>query len=92
MTPPTSMTTRHRTRVAKASVQGPVGGPQRGHGRLVRAPGRLGDKLAALIGASPGEVVATDTTSLNPSKSLAANLRIQQAQEPACKVIVTVCV
>ncbi len=55
-------------------------------------PWGLGDKLAALIGASPGEVVATDTTSLNPSKSLAADLRIQQAQEPACKVIVTVCV
>ena len=30
-----------------------------------RMPQRLGDKLATLIGAKPGEVVATDTTSIN---------------------------
>jgi len=52
-------------------------------------PGRLGDKLASLIGAGPGEVVITDTTSLNLFKTLAAALRIQQANDPARKVIVT---
>ena len=52
-------------------------------------PGRLGDKLAPLIGAGPGEVVVTDTTSLNLFKSLAAALRIQQARAPQRKVIVT---
>jgi kynureninase len=52
-------------------------------------PGRLGDKLAALIGAGSGEVVITDTTSLNLFKSLAAALRIQQAADPSRKVIVT---
>src|SRR5689334_18237937 len=34
-------------------------------------PRRLGDKLAPLIGALPGEVVVTDTTSLNLFKALA---------------------
>jgi kynureninase len=52
-------------------------------------PGRLGDKLAALLGAGPGEVVVTDTTSLNLFKSLAAALRIQREAAPERKVIVT---
>ncbi|OWT54456.1 kynureninase [Candidimonas nitroreducens] len=45
-------------------------------------PGRLGDKLAPLIGAQPGEVVVTDTTSVNLFKALAAALRMQ-AENPA---------
>jgi len=40
-------------------------------------PKRLGDRLAPLIGAGPGEVAVTDTTSLNLFKALAAALRIQ---------------
>lgn len=52
-------------------------------------PGRLGDKLARLIGAGPGEVVITDTTSLNLFKALAAALRIQRAADPVRTVIVT---
>jgi len=40
-------------------------------------PKRLGDRLAPLIGAGPGEVVITDTTSLNLFKALAAALQIQ---------------
>jgi kynureninase len=40
-------------------------------------PVRLGDKLATLIGAGPGEVVVTDSTSINLFKALAAALRIQ---------------
>ncbi|ALE93633.1 kynureninase [Arthrobacter alpinus] len=52
-------------------------------------PARLGDKLAPLIGAGPGEVVITDTTSLNLFKTLAAALRIQQVSDPLRKVIVT---
>src|SRR6187551_1140891 len=35
-------------------------------------PGRLGDKLATLIGAQPGEVVVTDSTSVNLYKVLSA--------------------
>jgi kynureninase len=52
-------------------------------------PKRLGDRLAPLIGARPGEVVVTDTTSLNLFKALAAALEIQRRQAPERKVIVT---
>lgn len=52
-------------------------------------PSRLGDKLAPLIGAKRGEVVVTDTTSLNLFKSLAAALRIQEADAPRRRVIVS---
>jgi kynureninase len=45
-------------------------------------PKRLGDRLAPLIGAVPGEVVVTDTTSVNLFKALAAALRMQAA-DPA---------
>jgi kynureninase len=40
-------------------------------------PSRLGDKLAPLIGARDGEVVVTDTTSVNLFKALAAALHLQ---------------
>ncbi|RZA34862.1 MAG: kynureninase [Lysobacteraceae bacterium] len=40
-------------------------------------PKRLGNRLAPLIGAGEGEVVVTDTTSLNLFKALAAALRLQ---------------
>ncbi|TFW29339.1 kynureninase [Massilia horti] len=53
-------------------------------------PKRLGDRLAPLIGARPGEVVVTDTTSLNLFKALAGALRMQ-AEGPGGhrRVIVT---
>lgn len=54
-------------------------------------PRRLGDKLAPLIGAQSGEVVITDSTSVNLFKALAAALRMQ-ADDPDRKdrrVIVT---
>lgn len=40
-------------------------------------PKRLGNRLAPLIGANEGEVVVTDTTSLNLFKALAAALQLQ---------------
>jgi kynureninase len=52
-------------------------------------PKRLGDRLAPIIGARPGEVAVTDTTSLNLFKALAAALEIQRRQAPERKVIVT---
>lgn len=52
-------------------------------------PARLGDKLGRLIGANGGEVVVTDTTSLNLFKALAAALRIQQQDHPERRVIVS---
>ncbi|WP_263910210.1 kynureninase [Achromobacter sp. 79A6] len=52
-------------------------------------PSRLGDKLAGLLGAREGELVITDTTSLNIFKALAASLRIQQKQQPKRRVILS---
>jgi len=52
-------------------------------------PKRLGDRLAPLIGADPGEVAVTDTTSLNLFKALAAALRIQSQDAAARRTIVT---
>ena len=52
-------------------------------------PQRLGDKLAPLIGAGPGEVVVTDTTSINLFKVLAAALHVQAARDPARRSIVS---
>lgn len=51
----------------------------------------LGDQLAPLIGAGPGEVVVTDNTSVNLFKALAAALQIQASQENTAgrRVIVT---
>lgn len=53
-------------------------------------PKRLGDRLAPLIGARAGEVVITDSTSLNLFKALAAALRMQaEGAGAARRVIVT---
>jgi kynureninase len=52
-------------------------------------PGRLGNRLAPLIGAREGEVVVTDTTSLNLFKALAAALAMQERADAARRVIVT---
>jgi len=52
-------------------------------------PARLGDKLGALVGARAGELVVTDTTSLNLFKALAAALRIQQGVHPKHRVILS---
>jgi len=47
-------------------------------------PARLGDKLGGLLGAKAGELVVTDTTSLNIFKALAAALKIQQDRPLIC--------
>jgi len=51
-------------------------------------PKTLGDRLAPLVGALPGEVVVTDTTSVNLFKALAAALHLQRPHAER-KVIVT---
>jgi kynureninase len=43
----------------------------------IDAPARIGDKIARLIGAQPGEVIVADSTSVNLFKLLAGALRIQ---------------
>ncbi|PFG26034.1 kynureninase [Pseudomonas lurida] len=50
---------------------------------------RLGDRLAPLIGARDGEVVITDTTSINLFKVLSAALTVQRQRQPGRKVIVS---
>lgn len=52
-------------------------------------PKRLGERLGPLIGAAPGEVAVTDTTSLNLFKALAAAVRIQADAQAGRRVIVT---
>jgi kynureninase len=52
-------------------------------------PQRLGDQLAPLIGARAGEVVCTDTTSINLYKVLSAALNIARADSPARKRVVS---
>ena len=50
-------------------------------------PQRLGDKIATLVGARPGEVVATDTTSINLYKVLSAAVAIALASSKTRRVI-----
>jgi len=52
-------------------------------------PSRLGDMLAPLIGAKSGEVVVTDSTSINLFKALAAALQMQEKKHPSKKIIVS---
>ncbi|WP_397535101.1 kynureninase [Roseateles sp.] len=52
-------------------------------------PARAGDKIARLVGAAPGEVIAADSTSLNLYKVLSAAVRIAQADAPGRKTIVS---
>jgi kynureninase len=52
-------------------------------------PQMLGDKIAQLVGAKPGEVVATDSTSINLYKVLSAALNIAAQDAPHRKLIVS---
>lgn len=52
-------------------------------------PQRVGNKIARLIGASPGEVVAVDSTSINLYKVLSSALKITQADAPQRKKIIS---
>jgi len=52
-------------------------------------PQRVGDKIARLVGAAPGTLVATDSTSVNLFKVLSAALTIQRADAAGRRVIVS---
>lgn len=51
----------------------------------IELPGRIGDKIATIVGAAPGEVIAADSTSVNLFKLLAAACALR----PDRKVILT---
>ncbi len=50
---------------------------------------RLGDQFAPWIGAGPGQVVFTDTTSINLYKVLTAAARVAQADQPGRKKLIS---
>jgi kynureninase len=52
-------------------------------------PQRVGDKIARLVGADPGELVVADSTSVNLFKVLSAAASIAQADAPQRRVIVS---
>ena len=52
-------------------------------------PQRVGDKIARLVGAGPGELVVADSTSVNLYKVLSAALTIAQADSPRRRVILS---
>ena len=52
-------------------------------------PRRVGERIAPLIGAGAGEVVATDTTSINLYKVLSAALNIAAQDAPGRRTIVS---
>ncbi|MBM3376526.1 MAG: kynureninase [Betaproteobacteria bacterium] len=52
-------------------------------------PRRVGDKIAGLIGAEPGEVLAVDSTSINLYKALWAALQISTEGAPEKKVMLS---
>jgi kynureninase len=52
-------------------------------------PQRLGDKIARLVGAAPGEVVVADSTSVNLFKVLSAALTLTRSDTSARRVILS---
>ena len=50
---------------------------------------RIGDKVAALVGARPGEVSVGDSTSVNLFKALSAAVAMQRADAPRRRVILS---
>lgn len=55
----------------------------------ITLPQRVGDKIAQLVGAGPGELVVADSTSVNLFKVLTAALRITDEDAPERNVIVS---
>lgn len=55
----------------------------------ITLPQRVGDKIARLVGAAPGEVVVADSTSVNLFKVLSAALTLARRQDPGRRVILS---
>ena len=52
-------------------------------------PQRVGDKIGRLLGARPGETVATDSTSVNLFKVLSLAMALQTRADPARRVVLS---
>jgi kynureninase len=52
-------------------------------------PQRIGDKIAALIGAGRSQVIVADSTSINVFKALSTAVALQRADAPAKKTILS---
>ena len=59
------------------------------HAGWIDLPGRLGDKIARLVGAAPGELAVADSTSINLFKVLWAALALQRRHAATRRVIVS---
>jgi kynureninase len=55
----------------------------------ITLPQRIGDKIARLLGAGPGELVVADSTSVNLYKVLSAALSMSREDAPQRKVILS---
>jgi len=55
----------------------------------ITLPQRVGDKIGRLVGAKPGELLVSDSTSVNLFKVLSAAAQIARADDPARRVIVS---
>ena len=55
----------------------------------ITLPQRIGDKIARLVGAGPGELVVADSTSVNLFKVLSAALSISREDAPQRRVILS---
>ena len=55
----------------------------------IALPARVGDKIARVVGAKPGEIAAADSTSINLFKVLSAALAIGRDAAPARRAIVS---
>ncbi|MFM2069146.1 MAG: hypothetical protein RLZZ584_4055, partial [Pseudomonadota bacterium] len=55
----------------------------------IHAPARVGDKIAQLVGARPGETIAADSTSINLYKVLSVAMTLAQVDAPGRRVIVS---
>jgi kynureninase len=84
---PAATAARLRDAVVKDWGQGLIRSWNDAH--WIDLPHQVGNKIARLIGAKQGDVVACDSTSVNLFKVVAAALSIQRATKPARKVIVS---
>jgi kynureninase len=84
---PRSVAARLQRAVAEEWGRGLIGSWNRAG--WIDLPHSLGDRIAPLVGAAPGEVVVADSTSVNLFKVLAAAAAIQRQDAPARRVVLS---